>query len=911
MAKAVTAMKIREQDIPSYFAYWGKAKRDPEEPGPDYHLLTYHCLDVAAVGSLLFAPERSLCQTLANQLGVSPEWLQEWFSFCLMLHDLGKFFRAFQNLAPNLSSQLVPFDVSCDYKHRHDSLGFALWQKVLVKSLADVFPMNTRRVISGWLKIVCGHHGQPPKEDIQNPLKFASDGDAQVAEQFVRELILHWLPDLSPLVLMDKKALASASWQLAGVAVLSDWLGSDKQVFQYCDQPQSLESYWREMALPRAAEVLARSPFQPKHTATFRSISQQFDFIAQPTPLQALSQKIELSAGSQLFLLEDVTGAGKTEAAMVLVHRLLGAGLAEGLFVGLPTMATANAMYERLTKSYRSLYGADELPSLVLAHGARQLSKAFTDSVRLCEQGTDKSYGAGEQSASAYCNQWLADSNKKALLADVGVGTIDQALLAVLPSRHQSLRLLGLQGKVLLLDEVHAYDPYMRRLLVALLQAHAAQGGSVVLLSATLPQQFRRELVAAVSRGMSCFSGANIQAPELGGANAYPLLTQLSSESGSQSLKELPVPTRPSVQRKVAVTRLESEAQTFDVIRQAVAAGRSIGWVRNTVKDARHAYQQLVTDAAIDGAKLTLFHSRFAMGDRQVIETDVLSRFGKNSTPKQRCGQVLIGTQVIEQSLDLDLDILISDLAPIDLLIQRAGRLQRHCRDSQGQVIDGADQRGTPQLYLLSPDPDQLFDKNWLRTLLPGTQAVYAHVGQLWLTARVLLEKGGFTMPDDGRALIEGVYGEVAQETIPEPLIDASFDAQAEDKSRQGLGQFNCLKMDKGYIINSAAHNGGWSEEVNIPTRLTGETVSVVLAELVDGELTPYCDGENHPWALSQLSIPRHEWEKAAELIPVELRPVIDQLKQQQPALKWLEVLPLVAETQHLYKSHGGWNLEQ
>src|SRR5690606_18059537 len=137
------------------------------------------------------------------------------------------------------------------------------------------------------------------------------------------------------------------------------------------------------------------------------------------------------------------------------------------------------------------------LASLVLSHGARDLSRQFKSSVALSEQIEDHSYGISEPSASAYCNQWLADNRKKSLLADIGIGTIDQALLAILPARFQSLRLLGLSNKVLLVDEVHAYDPYMRKLLITLLEAHAEQGGSSILLSATLPNNFKTELLAS------------------------------------------------------------------------------------------------------------------------------------------------------------------------------------------------------------------------------------------------------------------------------------------------------------------------------------------------------------------------------------------------------------------------------
>ncbi len=261
-----------------------------------------------------------------------------------------------------------------------------------------------------------------------------------------------------------------------------------------------------------------------------------------------------------MFILEDVTGAGKTEAAMVLVHKMMSAGLADGLYVGLPTMATANAMYQRMWECYRQLYRAGSLPSLVLAHGAADLSADFRQSIMLSEQLADKSYQSDELSASIYCNQWLGDSRKKALLANVGVGTIDQALIAVLPAKHQSLRLLGLTDKVLLADEVHAYDPYMRKLLITLLEAHAAQGGSIILLSATLPYSFRMELVQAYACGAR-FSRECRFEPTLLDTKSYPLVTRFSHVG----LSEDPVPTRESARRSVVIQRIDSEAAALKV----------------------------------------------------------------------------------------------------------------------------------------------------------------------------------------------------------------------------------------------------------------------------------------------------------------------------------------------------------
>lgn len=891
-----------------YFRYWGKAKKDPTTEGPDYHLLPYHCLDVAAVGYVLLDPQKPLCRQLAAQLQVDPEWLQSWFCFCLVLHDLGKFFRAFQNLAPNLSLNLVPFEIRCVYSVRHDTLGFALWQKALGEKFQHQVPDEYKLLFERWLEVVCGHHGKPP-ENLHSIKSYLLVEDEIAAEQFVSDVMTEWMPDLAPLKSIDKKIFKRVSWQFAGIAVLADWLGSNQKVFQYCTEPMPLKAYWMDRALPSADAVIAVANFGSRDIKPFESIKQQFNFIENPTPLQAYAQTVGLNNSPQLFILEDVTGAGKTEAAMVLVHRFMAAGLANGLYVGLPTMATANAMYQRMAKSYRSLYAEHELPSLVLAHGATRLSDAFNQSVafsetvKLAEHSPDKNYEKDELSASAYCNQWLADSRKKALLADIGVGTIDQALLGVLPARHQSLRLLGLTNKVLLVDEVHAFDPYMRSLLAALLQAHAAQGGSVILLSATLPYNFRAQLTSAFARG------AGLHIPQLMQDANYPWVTQLNN----QKFSEQPVETRKSVERRVAVKRLENEEQAYAQIKQAVTQGRCVCWIRNTVKDARNAYQYLQQQDWVEPEKLSLFHSRYAMVDRQVIETDVVNRFGKESKGVERAGQVLIATQVVEQSLDLDFDLMLSDLAPVDLLIQRAGRLQRHIRSLDGDVLAGhiaKDQRESPCLYVLSPDPLEVNGGKWLRDLLPGTQAVYANVGQLWLTIKGLLNNNGFEMPKDARALIEGVYGDETQGDIPPELEKASKDAEAKQRAESGMGKFNLLALEKGYTQASADHNGGWNEEVNIPTRLGGDTVTVVLVRQVKSEWVAYAGEVANKWALSQLSLPKVEWELAKKLIPGVLLESLEQLKEREPSLRWVEVMPLV-DALCFYHKKGGWNFEK
>lgn len=899
----------------SYFRYWGKAQPAAHSEAGAYHLLPFHSLDVAAVTWQLFDPETSGCISLADQLGVSPQWLQRWFSYCSALHDLGKFSSAFQGLVSGLSDHLITPDATKTYQNRHDSLGFLLWRKLLKDTLWDgpwaeqqhwKSPQLAYLALDPWFKIVTGHHGEPPLDCLTSVDKYYTDQDTCAVIEFITDVTSLLAPDFGPLTDKQvKKKLARLSWQFAGQMVLADWSGSDQTLFEYYDKPISLDEYWDRVALPTAVKAVGRMKPETVNTQPFESIQHLFTFIEQPTPLQLLASRVDVPAEPQMWILEDVTGAGKTEAALTLVSRLMSAALADGVYIGLPTMATANGMYDRMCDSYRALFTPDSQPSLVLAHGARQLSDVFVDSVRLSQHAhSDQSYDQDELSATAYCNSWVADSRKKALFSDVGVGTIDQALLAVLPARHQSLRMLGLRHKVLLIDEVHAYDAYMKKLLCALLEAHAAQGGSVIMLSATLPQAMRNDYLNAYRAG----KGLPAYADDVQ-SDGYPLVTCCS-----EKVDEYPVESRKSVCRQLAVCQLSSKPEVAEQIKAAITAGRSVCWIRNTVGDAREARTLAINEGWAERDNIQLFHSRFAMCDRQHIETDVLARFGKHSTAEQRSGQLLIATQVIEQSLDLDFDLMITDLAPIDLLIQRAGRLHRHVRDAVGNpltTLDGHDLRAKPTLCIYAPDAKEDVTEQWLIPDWRGTQAVYGHVGQLWLTLRALAEQDWtITMPDAARDLIEAVYSAEAQARMPKALEDLSLAAEGQEMAESGQANLNRLKLKNGYCRSSAG-DGLWNSDTRTPTRLSADTINVALVKQVAGELVPWADVPVHPWALSQISLPEKDWHSAQQKISPSLQSQIDALKEQTPALRWVEVLPLVDELESSYSATGGWNLSK
>jgi CRISPR-associated endonuclease/helicase Cas3 len=863
-----------------FFRYWGKTS------GDDYHLLPYHALDVAAVGCEYLTQYPRLCRFLARALGVREDDLPRWISFFLALHDAGKFAEPFQSQQPALFEMLQGRHGRSNYAIRHDTLGYWAWMEWLapLMSREDWLGLgsNSRsyRRLTSWVCAVTGHHGQPPKEEALQQQRLTlfnafPEPDQQALRTFARAVrALFWGDAAPPAALaLRSEALKQASWWLAGLTVLADWLGSNRSYFAFRRDSMPLVDYWHH-ARATARWALRESGALPPHPASPQPFSVLFPNLAHYplTPLQQLASDLPLLAGPQLFVLEDLTGAGKTEAALLLAHRLLAAGSGDGLYFALPTMATANAMYRRMEAFYPRLFAASTPPSLVLAHSARELVDPFQRSIPAAVEDdypTDDAAPAG-----ARCAAWLADNRKKALLAPVGVGTIDQALLGILPARHQCLRLAGLFGKVLLVDEVHANDAYMHRLSCALLEFHAAAGGSAILLSATLPRKMRQELADAFQRGCG---GEKVKLTE----PTYPLLTRVTSEGG----QEWPVAAQPTRRRRVDVTRLDSWEALLAAVVEAAQAGRCVCWVRNTVADAREAYQALTERWPLE--QLDLFHARFAMGDRLAMEERVLQQFGSDSKAKDRRGRILVATQVVEQSLDLDFDVLVSDLAPIDLLIQRAGRLCRHPRDREGNRAT-TEQRDTPHLWLYGPAPDDEVLATWYRTMFPRAAFVYSNPAQLWRGARLLAERGGFTLPDEARELIESVFG---ADALPAPpaLDDADFKAWGEDRGKAAQAQNLSLALDNGYSREGFA----WWDDTLTPTRLGEAETTLVLMRWDGHALTPWCDG-SHPWALSQVKMRQTLAAEPAPVTDAALAAALVAWRESQPGGgRWLLAVPL------------------
>ncbi len=816
----------------------------------------YHNLDVAASGKLFLQQHARLRICLANNLGFQDDQLfLHWIAFFLALHDLGKFSEGFQIQQPELFAELHGASTKRDRSIRHDRLGFLFWDAFLREVveqgnwLGYDADRRTRRsfyrhVLGPWVSAVTGHHGKPPSGEPNFSLsRYFSSADQEAALAFsraARELLLPsdavvtLPPDRNDLIRRSQHV----SWWLAGLAVLADWVGSNQDFFPYTRPAITPNDYWL-MAQDNAAKALQHTGVLPIPVAAPKPFRSLYPKIADTTPLQREVSQLTLGHGPQLFILEDVTGAGKTEAALMLAHRLVSADFAHGVYIGLPTMATANAMFTRMAEVYQALFADGARPSIILAHSARDLSQQFRQAILPDANTIEADYGQNEEeTAGARCRAWLADHRKKTLLADVGVGTIDQALLAILYAKHQSLPLLGLVGKVLIVDEVHACDAYMHQLLQRLLEAHASIGGSAILLSATLPQTMRQELAQAF-----CV-GAGLEPPELA-SQGYPLLTHI----GAPQPVETPVETRDIVRRTVSVEPLHAIDEVLKRIDLAAQAGKCVCWVRNTVADARDAFT-LLRDC-IPADKLHLFHARFAMADRLALEDQLLKYFDKDSNSERRQGRVVIATQVVEQSLDLDFDLMVTDLAPIDLIIQRAGRLCRHTRDTHGNRVDGTDQRGTPQLLVYGPAPEEDAGRDWFARMFPKAASVYPDHGRLWLTARLLGEQGGFHMPNDARQLIESVYDEEADIDMPAALVQGHDQVVGEDGAKRGQANLNSINLRAGYVDQGATPC--WEDTVT-PTRLGEPSTTVRLARWEGQRLRPWADGQ-FAWQLSQVQV--------------------------------------------------------
>jgi CRISPR-associated endonuclease/helicase Cas3 len=556
---------------------------------------------------------------------------------------------------------------------------------------------------------------------------------------------------------------AAAFFQQAflGLVTLADWIGSDTTVFpidhadagpeRLAESRQRARAHLRALGVARAWEIPA-----DRAIGTVRAVNPALPEAA-TTPIQAAMVALGDNAPAEgsLVVLESATGSGKTEAALLHFAALHRRGLVDGLYLALPTRSSASAMRARLLAAARALFGADHPPVVLAVPGYFRVNDA--EGHRLGR--FDVLWHEEETPPS----RWLAENPKRYLAAPLAVGTVDQVLMGTLASGHAPLRYMALSRLLLVVDEVHASDAYMTRLLRDAVERHRRLGGHVLLMSATL---------GAAARNAFLGLGAP-PSVEAAAALPYPLI--------SPSWTAAPALPTPPDRRPIRVTLRPESPDPEAIAARALGAarlGQRVLVVRNTVSDAVALLRVLERQAGAEAPELfrldgvaTLHHGRFAVGDRMRLDTAVEERFGR--TAPRTGGLVLVGTQTLEQSLDLDADLLITDLCPMDVLLQRLGRLWRHDRTdrcpaalAEAVILTPAGEGGAPAASeaairaALAP----ALDPN--RRGVHGLGSVYENLLALAATWELLAARETLVLPRDNRFLVEAALHPQALEAL-------------------------------------------------------------------------------------------------------------------------------------------------
>lgn len=672
----------------------------------NYLSFDFHAKDTAGIMNklcLLWLP-RSLRRKIKKELGES------WGNICkliALLHDIGKITLAFQNKITLHGSNSDPSLLILP----HAKAGEAILEKL------GFHP--------SFSSIIGAHHGVPQDGDIlsafdEAPKAFWGEEKELWEErwQIIVDTALHECgfqkPSDLPIISMPMQTL------LTGLIIMADWLASNQMYFPLLGPtekgtlsmyPERINNAWEKISLC--------PPWEVKNEMDLSLFHKEFGF--DPYIMQKMMLDIASNESNSpgIFILEASMGGGKTEAALaaaeIFAHKY-GNG---GIYFGLPTQATANGLFSRIEKWGE--YQAQEGPlSIRLAHRDAALNADWRNMPH-----ENMTHQEGLLSHS-----WM-DSAKKSLLSDFVVGTIDQLLMASLQSKHLMLRHLGLAGKVVIIDEVHSYSPYMNIYLDRTLTWLGDYNIPVIILSATLPEERRKAMVQAYLQGTSHQSKRiKLEDSEWQHSLAYPLITW----TDGMNVKQKSIPSTNQEKRIVI-----EKGKTSDLpmrLKKELANGGCAGVIVNTVHRAQKIAAQLKEE--LPDMRIIVSHSQFLSSDRAKREKEILDLVGKSSTPEKRNKVVVVGTQTLEQSLDIDFDILFTDLCPMDLLLQRIGRLFRHKRIRP-------DSFQIPRCIVMECD----------RELEGGARAIYGE----WLLMRTkALLPSVVLLPHDISVLVQKVY---------------------------------------------------------------------------------------------------------------------------------------------------------
>ncbi|WOS36513.1 hypothetical protein RP300_00042 [Oligella urethralis] len=594
---------------------------------------------------------------------------------------------------------------------------------------------------------------------------------------------------------------------LAGLTCVADWIGSS----QYFDNPNVKWQPLIKQALDDAGFV------QPEYRQGL-SFTDVFGF--NPREAQRLLYEQVKDAG--VYVLEAPMGLGKTEAALYAAYQVLAQGKASGIYFALPTQLTSNKMFERFNIYLEQILDPNCQHRSLLLH-----ANAWLFETEMGEEG---------RPGGAWFNQ-----AKRGLLAPFAVGTIDQALMAAMNVKHGFVRAYGLAGKVVILDEVHTYDAYTNVLLKALIRLLRQLDCTVIILSATLSQERRRVLIDCEARSSN-----------------YPLITALPK--GDSSIIEIPVAVTQSQQ--VAVVIQNNDEMAIEEALLRAEQGQQVLWIENTVREAQERYLLISARAQSIGVDCGLLHSRYRVKDRQAIEkkwVDLFGKIGSKSGLRNQEGRILVGTQVLEQSLDIDADFLVTRFAPTDMLLQRFGRLWRHADTQRVYATQCEAWLLCPPLTLAIENPKSVFG---------STAYVYAPY-ILCRSLEVWQDLEQVVLPNDIRRLVEQTY-EAREETDHM----AEWLHELKEGSRDRLGQ-NALEQlaqiglaQAGNTMPESRAQTRYSQVDNLDVLLLRDIV--YNKDTKEGVLT-LLDGEKVYLPLNRSALSRKDWRERTKILMQEI----------------------------------------
>lgn len=690
--------------------------------------------------------------------GLEPRQLDR-LAVIACLHDIGK---------ANLGFQDKPFATKAPIAGHIKELSPLFFEPALRNSLTNALKVDTLATwfrsldaLQQFLLAAWSHHGEPVQYDPAEKTGtyywaktkwWKTDGVRDPFEEIASLLVIAQAAfpgafELDVPVLPDAPQLQH---RFAGLLMLADWLGSHEAFFpiqRRRDDPMSFSSQAAEKAI-EAVGLVSASYQEDLASRPKGGFFEWFGF--DPRPLQSAVNALPVhDPQHRLLVAEAETGSGKTEAALARFFCLFRAGEVDSLYFALPTRVAARELYGRVCGYLERVFPDQALrPRALLAVPGYALVDRVAVSNILPAENVQWDGDPHQRWKSSF---WAAEHPKRFLASTIAVGTIDQALLSALQTRHAHLRSVCLDRSLLVVDEVHASDPYMRRLLKGLLDHHLRLGGHAVLLSATLGSRLRGELTSSLSNNISIpdFSVA-VSAP-------YPALT---GRTGSAMNVDSGMSTKAKTVHFEVRPCLRDPGLLLPEIASHLKSGARILIVLNTV-DRVINLQRSVEEASLNNFADLMFkcegvicphHGRFAPSDRDLLDKAIRAQLGKDSPSGPL---LLIGTQTLEQSLDIDADLMITDLCPADVLLQRVGRLHRHERKRPQGFRSARCMVIVPE----KQDLEKLMDHRGHAVngaKRAGLGSVYPDLRCLELTMRLLIETPDVTIPQDNRKLVEG-----------------------------------------------------------------------------------------------------------------------------------------------------------